>query len=249
MKRILVVAFMLCAPSAFAGTPEHFFDSLALHPNVPQAPAYTPPILPPIFSVSDINNSAQLMANVNANVGTYTDLLKKHDFDLYSPSGSVAIKFASLPAGPPGPQGPQGIPGPTGIGVTGPPGPSGVSANTPAYDAAGLTNVTLATQGGSFCWPNTRLGNISRGATADRAVTISAGAHTLSVCVASNNAGISMHAEIPAGTNVTGTIKIPNTGGWSGGNYVWVSAPLTLTGPATSVHLVFDTGGLDFGGF
>jgi hypothetical protein len=65
---------------------------------------YTPPTLPPLFSATDLGNSAQLMTDVNANVATYTTLLLKHDADLYSPTGSVATAIAKIaPPTPPGP--------------------------------------------------------------------------------------------------------------------------------------------------
>jgi hypothetical protein len=91
--------------------------------------AYTPPVLPPIFNTSDVNNSVLMMMNVNANVKVYTDLLAKHDADLYSPTGLLSTKIAAIQAGPPGPQGIQGIPGNPGIqGVpgVGQPGPQGI---------------------------------------------------------------------------------------------------------------------------
>lgn len=108
--------------------------------------AYTPPVLPPIFSLTDLGNSAQLMTNVNANVDTYTKLLLKHDADLYGPTGVVTnlqTQITNIPAGPQGvpgpagqqgvvgppgqqgPIGPAGVAGPQGIGVAGPPGPAG----------------------------------------------------------------------------------------------------------------------------
>lgn len=60
--------------------------------------AYTPPVLPPLFSATDLGNSAQLMTDVNTSVATYTNLLLKHDADLYSPTGSVAKAIAAIPA-------------------------------------------------------------------------------------------------------------------------------------------------------
>jgi|SRR6266850_1429855 len=128
MKRILAVMMLLFAVTLAAQS------------------TYTPPNLPPIFSLTDLGNSAQLMTNVNTNVKAYTDLLVKHDADLYGPTGVVAnlqTQITNLPIGPqgvPGPAGPQGVAGPPGqqgpigpvgvagpqgIGIAGPPGPAG----------------------------------------------------------------------------------------------------------------------------
>lgn len=52
---------------------------------------YTPPVLPPIFNAADLQSSGVLMTNVGANVKVYTDLLLKHDSDIYSPTGALSV--------------------------------------------------------------------------------------------------------------------------------------------------------------
>lgn len=70
---------------------------LVLGSSVAAQTAYTPPVLPPIFGATDLSNSAILMTNVNQNVKVYTQVLLKHDQDLYG-AGVVSALRASQQA-------------------------------------------------------------------------------------------------------------------------------------------------------
>lgn len=260
MKKLIAIAVLLCAAGLAAQT------------------AYTPPILPPIFSVSDINNSAQLMANVNANVGTYTDLLKRHDFDLYSPTGSVATKIAAIPAGPQGPQGVPGIPGSIGVtgasgpagvpgqqGATGPAGPQGSAgiqgpagaSNVPTvdpYNYLPASTVVALTEPG-VCTPIRDFSPGTAGQFADYQITISAArSYRFVACVASATTATapwSFHFEFPVGTNL-GSLSQASISSplnnWSVFRLI-PSAPVNLPAGTITVRVVFDSTTFNWGGF
>src|SRR3981189_3446027 len=72
MKRLLI-ALLFAAP-AFAATPDHFFDSLAFHPQQPPLPVATvtpPPVLTSIDPTPTIAMVAAAQAN-NDNLWTWT---------------------------------------------------------------------------------------------------------------------------------------------------------------------------------
>lgn len=70
-----------------------------------------------------------------------------------------------------------------------------------------------------------------------------AGPYTVSFRVASANNGASFHLENQSGTNLTGAVSVPNTGGWQ----TWASVTKTITLPAgqQTLKLVEDTGGFN----
>ncbi|HUR35213.1 MAG TPA: carbohydrate-binding protein [Vicinamibacterales bacterium] len=71
--------------------------------------------------------------------------------------------------------------------------------------------------------------------------TVAVGAtYRLDVRVASIVAGATYHLEVD-GSNATGALTMPNTGGWQ--NWTTVSAPLTLAAGAHTLRLVVDTAG------
>lgn len=144
MKKLLAIALLLFtlllfALTTFAGTPEHFFDSLALHPNAPQSVPTVPPppVLTPIDPTSTIAMVAAAQANSD-NLWTWTrDNLVKVGAKLDGETLNLNNRLDALeakasipgPQGIPGPAGPQGIagvgqPGPAGL--QGIPGPAGV---------------------------------------------------------------------------------------------------------------------------
>jgi hypothetical protein len=125
MKRILGVSALLLIAVTLAGQT-----------------VYTPPVMPPIFNTSDVNNSVLMMTNVNANVKVYTDELLKLDAAIFSPTGVLATKIAAIPAGPQGPAGPAGPAGPQGIaGVAGAVGPAGAVGSPGPIGLQGLQGV------------------------------------------------------------------------------------------------------------
>src|SRR5262249_46370164 len=68
-----------------------------------------------------------------------------------------------------------------------------------------------------------------------------AGTYTLDARVASSGAGGTFHLE-SNGVAVTGSLTIPNTGGWQ--NWTTVSAPIQFAAAGTQIlRLVFDTAG------
>jgi len=239
---------------------------------------YTPPVTPPIFSASDVNNSVVMMSNVNANVKVYTDLLLKHDADLYSPSGWLSTKIGAIPAGP---QGPQGIPGPAGpIGVTGatglqgpsgaqgaigpagaqgvqgPPGAPGAS-NVPTVDPYNYlpnSTVTAITEAG-VCTPIRDFSPKTAGQFADYSVTVpTAGSYRFVACIASgttSSAPWSFHFEYPVGTNL-GSLSQASISSpltnWSVFRQV-PSAPVTLPAGTITVRVVFEAVAFNYGGF
>jgi len=240
--------------------------------------AYTPPVMPPIFSASDVNNSVLMMSNVNANVKVYTDLLTKHDADLYSPSGLLSTKIAAIPAGP---QGPQGIPGPQGpIGVTGATGPAGVpgpqgatgpagaqgvqgspgipgASNVPSVDPYNYlpsSNVVALTEPG-VCTPIRDFSPKAAGQFADYTVTVpAAGSYRFVACIASgttSSAPWSFHFEYPVGTNLGSLSQISISSplnNWSVFRQVPSAAVALPTGQIT-VRVVFETVAFNYGGF
>lgn len=146
-----LLAFLLCASPALGATPEHFFDSLALHP---QAPATTPtvpppPVLTPIDPTSTMAMVATIQANSDnqwtwtrdglVNVGAIVDQLLGEKLNVKNRLDALEAKaLIPGPAGPQGPPGvgvagqpgipgPQGNAGPQGIpGSIGPQGPQGI---------------------------------------------------------------------------------------------------------------------------
>lgn len=238
---------------------------------------YTPPVLPPIFNASDVNNSVLMMSNVNTNVKVYTDLLTKHDADIYSPNGLLATKIAAIPAGP---QGPQGIPGPQGVGVTGATGPAGVpgpqgatgpagaqgvqgpagvpgASNVPAVDPYNYlpsSNVVAITEAG-VCTPVRDFSPKIAGQFADYQVTVpAAGSYRFVACIASGTTSAapwSLHFEYPTGTNIGSLSQASITSplnNWSVFRLV-PSAPVTLPAGTITVRVVFETTAFNYGGF
>lgn len=163
MKSLAVL--LLFAAPAFGSTPEHFFDSLALHPNVPQLPVATvspPPVLTPIDPTSTMAMIAAIQANGDAQwtwmrdslvkVGDKVDKIAADEADevgkmlnISNDLGALHTQVAAIPAGPPGV---DGIPGPRGI-----PGIPGVSptiqigtvVSVPCSTPASVTNTGTAT--------------------------------------------------------------------------------------------------------
>lgn len=68
----------------------------------------------------------------------------------------------------------------------------------------------------------------------------SAGTYTMTARVASAGAGGTFHVEMD-GTNVSGTMTVPNTGAWS--TYAIISAPVTLTAGDHTMKIVMDSNG------
>src|SRR5579859_3218919 len=69
----------------------------------------------------------------------------------------------------------------------------------------------------------------------------SAGSYTVALRVAATTANETMHVEVN-GVNVTGSMTVPNTGGWQSWATV-TSSPFTLSAGPQVVRVVFDTGG------
>ncbi|HXK16452.1 MAG TPA: carbohydrate-binding protein, partial [Polyangiaceae bacterium] len=61
-----------------------------------------------------------------------------------------------------------------------------------------------------------------------------------SVTAVGMNAG-SFHLQTPAGTNLSGTINVPGTGGWQ--TYTTITANVTLPAGQQVIELFEDTGG------
>jgi hypothetical protein len=73
----------------------------------------------------------------------------------------------------------------------------------------------------------------------------SGGSYTLSARVAALGQGGTFHIEMD-GTNVTGAMRIPDTGGWQA--WTTLSTPVNLTAGAHVMRIVFDTGGVNAAG-
>jgi hypothetical protein len=67
------------------------------------------------------------------------------------------------------------------------------------------------------------------------------GTRTLSLRLAATAAGNTMHVELD-GANISGTVTIPNTGGWQNWTTVAVTTP-SLSAGQHVLRVVFDTGG------
>ena len=68
-----------------------------------------------------------------------------------------------------------------------------------------------------------------------------AGSYTFAIRVASPNSGMRLHLELD-GTNISGSIALPNTGGWQTWKTV-TTGPITLPSGTHMLTLVEDTGG------
>lgn len=148
MRKILLIGLLFAAP-AFAGTPEHFFDSLALHPQAPPTSTVPPP--PPQF-VLDPTPVITLVGSALGASSGWTNWAQKAIVDLGVKVDTIAAdeaievgdmlniknsitglqaQIAAIPAGATGPAGPQGIAGPAGAqgptGATGPAGAQGIA--------------------------------------------------------------------------------------------------------------------------
>jgi hypothetical protein len=66
----------------------------------------------------------------------------------------------------------------------------------------------------------------------------SAGSYVVALRVASNNPGTRLHIEDANGTNLTGAIIVPNTGGWQ--TWTTITAPLTLPAGVQTLRVVED---------
>ena len=67
-----------------------------------------------------------------------------------------------------------------------------------------------------------------------------AGTYTLGARVATNGSGGTFHVEV-GGTNVTGPMTIPNTGGWQ--KWVTITKPVTLPAGTRTMRVVLDSNG------
>lgn len=154
--RFLAVAALFYAPSIFAHTPEHFFDSLALHPA--QLPTATVP-LPPVVSPFDPTPIAAALAqNVAWMQWTQDNLLKvgkKLDdiaadealevgetLNIKNQITGLQAQIAAIPQGLPGATGAQGIPGIAGVSPTI---QIGTVVSVPCSTPASVTNTGTAT--------------------------------------------------------------------------------------------------------
>lgn len=260
MKKIFAIALVFIAAGLAAQT------------------AYTPPVLPPIFNASDVNNSVLMMSNVNSNVKVYTDLLTKHDADLYSSSGLLSAKLAAIPAGPQGPQGIPGIQGPIGVtGATGPagaPGPQGATGPAGPQGSAGIqgpagasnvptvdpynylpaSTVVALTEPG-VCTPVRDFSPGTAGQFADYQVAVPAArSYRFVACIASGTTATapwSFHFEYPVGTNLGSLSQVSISSplnNWSVFRLV-PSAPVNLPAGQITVRVVFETTAFNWGGF
>ena len=236
---------------------------------LPAQTTYTPPVLPPLFSQSDIANSTLLMSDVNNNVSVYMNLVVQHDADLYGPNGVVAglrSQINAIPAGPMGPQGPQGIQGATGAaGAQGPVGPQGL----PGLTGSPGVNATSLPTSGSVVISACDLSGVY-GADAINGVTQASanpnyackagylvkgerifytkyfpvqGPHAFTAQVASTSTTGAFHLEI-AGSPLSGNVVVPNTTAWT------IYQPTTavtvqLPGGIVTIVFVVDSPGFD----
>ena len=118
------------------------------------------------------------------------------------------------------------------------------TGNTGGQDRTDDVDIEATTDaGGGF-----DVGWISAGEWLKYTVNIqSTGARTLSLRLASTTAGNTMHVELD-GTNISGTVTIPNTAGWQTWTTVSVTTP-SLTAGQHIVRIVFDTGGCNLNWF
>ncbi|HVR84564.1 MAG TPA: cellulase family glycosylhydrolase, partial [Planctomycetota bacterium] len=107
------------------------------------------------------------------------------------------------------------------------------------YRTDGVSIEVTSDTGGGY-----DVGWISPGEWLDFTVTVAAsGSYDVSFRVASATTGGTLHLET-GGTNLTGTVTVPGTGGWQ----TWQSlpaVPLTLSAGTQTLRLVFDSGSLN----
>lgn len=249
----VILLFALFAVPAFASTPEHFFDSLTLHPQAP-IPVPTippPPVLTPVDPTPVIAMIGQALGQNSAwtawaqkgiiDLGTKVDAIVADEALEVGATLNLKNRLDALEAkapipGPPGPQGPPGTPAPL--------------SKVISVDAASFTagSVPPRAEAGT-CISTSDVGWIAAGQTVDYTVTIpTAGNYLLTACTATPNVGASYHFEYPIGTNL-GSTALPLTNGWytfrtsSTGKAVAFPA-----GPAV-IRVVFETTNQNFGGF
>ncbi|HEV3029395.1 MAG TPA: carbohydrate-binding protein, partial [Planctomycetota bacterium] len=107
------------------------------------------------------------------------------------------------------------------------------------YRTDGVSIEVTSDAGGGY-----DVGWISPGEWLDYTVTVAAaGTYDVSFRVASATTGGTLHLET-GGTNLTGTVTVPGTGGWQ----TWQSlapVPLTLSAGSQTLRLVFESGSLN----
>lgn len=84
------------------------------------------------------------------------------------------------------------------------------------------------------------VGWIGTGEWLEYTVNVTAGTYTLSARVATPNSGKTFHVELD-GVNISGSIAVPNTGGWQSWQTVSVTTTALSAGNGRVLRLVFDT--------
>lgn len=196
---VFLLVFLLFAAPAFAHTPEHFFDSLTLHPQASPptpVPTVTPP---PALTTIDPTSTMAMVAAIQANsdkftkwttdnllsVGAKVDQVSGETLNNKNAITGLQDQLAKIPQGPPGAPGPQGIPGVQGIqGVPGPQGPAGVGGNSCVQEipTGYVLHVTIPWISGSSVFP--AIMQSSGSSTATKLLFNPAGArYDYSVCI------------------------------------------------------------------
>jgi hypothetical protein len=265
MKKTILIVLMLFAAPAFAATPEHFFDSLAFHPQQPPLPVATvppPPILTPIDPTPTIAMVAAAQANNDnlwtwtrdslVNVGKVVDQIVADEAIEVGETLNLKNRVSALEAKAPipGPVGPQGIQGLQGIqGVPGPQGQAGSGGSLwVGVDAATVCKWARSANGFTPGVPgisDKAFGFISAGDCLQFPISMPAGTNALAVAVSSPNTTATYHFESPLGTRISATVTATTTGNWA--IYQTQIVPLTAI-PSGSVWWICDTLGLNIAG-
>lgn len=263
MKRRLAVLFLFCAVPVFAGTPKHFFDSLALHPQAnPPTPVPTVAPPPPPYVLDPTSTIAMIAAAQAANdsftkwtkdnlvnVGTVVDQILADEKVELGETQNLKNRVDALEAKAPvpGPVGPQGIQGIQGIqGVPGPQGQAGGGSPWVGVDAATVCKWAGSTNGFDPGLPGVSdkaLGFISAGDCLQ--FPMPAGTNALAVAVSSPLGAGTFHFESPLGTRISATITAKSTTSWR--IYQTQIVPLTAV-PVGSVWWICDAPGLNIAG-
>jgi len=221
----------------------------ALVPIARTQSSYIPPIIPPIFTSQDINNSVAAFATAQSAYIAISTLVVKHDADLYGPTGVIANLRAanaintgnilnvanSVTALQPHPLIPIDLS--ACVPVT----PSTLNANQ-----LPIANSVHGVLGG---WKMQWISNPFRETISCPIAVPDAAYYSIIGAFISPTTGHTMHVEMPSGVNVSGEIAVPNTGNWIS-PFADAEAPLAVLLPAGSSTMLlnFEGGGFDFGG-
>jgi hypothetical protein len=195
---------------------------------------YVAPTIPPLFTSTDILNSAVLFQNLQAAYNALTVPVLQHDKDLYSPTGTIG-NLSSTVNGMIKPLTP--IP----LNTCAPVPPLILNANQQP--------VAVTTYGNLGGWKMGWISDPTLEMISCPITVAKTGYYYVIVAAVTPTGGHQLHVEMPAGVNVSGEIAIPNTGSWTS---IFAQArsplPIPLVAGGNTLIVNFEGKGYDVGG-